>query len=119
LADAIVGTSYVPIGRRALAKHLLGLAPRLVEATLAAEFDPSVGHQVGDDMVAAHFTGVETLSKTLALIAEELPKLLGFTSARHQRHGRIAQLVGSMAAGYASALRDSPLAVPRPRTLRS
>lgn len=26
-AETIVGTSYVPIGRRALANHLLGLTP--------------------------------------------------------------------------------------------
>ena len=108
-AETIVGTSYVPIGRRALAKHLLGLTPRLVEATLAAESDPSVGHQVGVDMVAAHFTGTETLSKTLALIAEELPGLLGSPPPDINVASRIAQLVGSMAAGYAGALRERSL----------
>ena len=108
-AETIVGTSYVPIGRRALAKHLLGLTPRLVEATLAAEFDPSVGHQVGVDMVAAHFTGTETLSKTLALIAEELPGLLDAPPPDINVASRIAQLVGSVAAGYAGALRERSL----------
>ncbi|MDQ4011354.1 MAG: EAL domain-containing protein [Actinomycetota bacterium] len=107
-AETIVGTSYVPIGRRALAKHLLGLTPRLVEATLAAEFDASIGHQIGVDMVAAHFTGTETLSKTLALIAEELPGLLDCPPGLNVA-SRIAQLVGSMAAGYAGALRERSL----------
>jgi diguanylate cyclase (GGDEF)-like protein/PAS domain S-box-containing protein len=107
-AEAIVGTSYVSMGRRVLAEHLLGLTQQLVEATLAAEFDPSVGHRVGVDMVSAHFTGTETLSKTLALIAEGLPGLLAAPPGIDVA-GRVAQLLGSMAAGYAGALRERSL----------
>jgi len=108
-AEAIVGTSYVPIGRRVLARHLLGLTQRLVEAVLAVEFDPSVGRQVGIDMVAAHFTGTETLRETLALIAEGLPGLLGSAPPGVDATGRVAQLVASLAAGYAGALRERSL----------
>jgi diguanylate cyclase (GGDEF)-like protein/PAS domain S-box-containing protein len=108
-AEAIVGTSYVPIGRRVLAGHLLGLTQRLVEAVLAVEFDPSVGRQVGIDMVAAHFTGTETLRETLALITEGLPGLLGSAPPGVDATGRVAQLVASLAAGYAGALRERSL----------
>ena len=108
-AEAIVGTSYVPIGRRVLARHLLGLTQRLVEAVLAVEFDPSVGRQVGIDMVAAHFTGTETLRETLTLIAEGLPGLLGSAPPGVDATGRVAQLVASLAAGYAGALRERSL----------
>ncbi|HSZ29829.1 MAG TPA: EAL domain-containing protein [Pseudonocardiaceae bacterium] len=108
-AEAIVGTSYVPIGRRVLARHLLGLTQQLVEAALAVEFDPSVGRQVGIDMVAAHFTGPETLRETLALIAEGLPGLLGCAPPGVDAAGRVAQLVANMAAGYAGALRERSL----------
>ncbi|HSL08312.1 MAG TPA: hypothetical protein VK887_10100, partial [Pseudonocardiaceae bacterium] len=58
-AEAIVGTSYVSVGRRVLAKQLLGLTQQLVGAALAAEFDPSIGRRVGVEMVAAHLTGTE------------------------------------------------------------
>ncbi|MDQ3762861.1 MAG: EAL domain-containing protein [Actinomycetota bacterium] len=108
-AEAIVGTSYVPLGRGALAKHLLGLTQQLVEAALAAEFDPSAGRRIGVDLVAAHFTGTETLSRTLALIAEGLPGLLGSATPGVDVAGRVVQLVGSVAAGYAGALRERSL----------
>lgn len=107
-AEAIVGTSYVSMGRRVLAKHLLGLTGQLVDAALAVDFDPAIGRRVGIDMVAAHFTGTETLSKTLALIAEGLPGLLGRAPDADIAH-RIAQLVGALAAGYAGALRERSL----------
>ncbi len=108
-AEAIVGTSYVPIGRRVLATRLLGLTQQLVEAALAVEFDPSVGRQVGIGMVAAHFTGTETLRETLALIAERLPGLLSSAAPGVDAAGRVSQLVAGMAAGYAGALRERSL----------
>lgn len=106
--EAIVGTSYVSMGRRVLAKHLLGLTGQLVDAVLATDFDPSIGRRVGVDMVAAHFTGTETLSKTLELIAEGLPGLLGRTPDADITN-RLAQLIGALAAGYAGALRERSL----------
>ncbi len=108
-AEAIVGTSYVPLGRGGLARCLLGLTHQLVDGVLAAELDPSVGRQVGVELVAAHFTGTETLSKTLALIAEKLPGLLGPALPGVDVAGRVTQLTGSMAAGYAGALRERSL----------
>jgi diguanylate cyclase (GGDEF)-like protein/PAS domain S-box-containing protein len=108
-AEAIVGTSYLPIGRRVLATRLLGLTQQLVEAALAVEFDPSVGRQIGTGMVGAHFTGTETLRETLALIAEGLPGLLGSAPPGVHIAGRVAQLIASMAAGYAGALRERSL----------
>ncbi len=108
-AEAIVGTSYVSMGRRVLAKHLLGLTGQLVDAALAAEFDPAIGRRVGIDMVAAHFTGTETLRETLALIADGLPDLLGSAPGCADTGSRVAQLAASMAAGYAGALRERSL----------
>ncbi|MGH3869661.1 MAG: diguanylate cyclase domain-containing protein [Pseudonocardiaceae bacterium] len=108
-AEAIVGTSYVPIGRRVLATRLLELTQQLVEAALAVEFDPSVGRQIGIDMVAAHFTGTETLNETLALIAEGLPGLLGSAPPGVIVGNRVARLVAGMATGYAGAVRERSL----------
>ncbi|HEX4100485.1 MAG TPA: EAL domain-containing protein [Pseudonocardiaceae bacterium] len=107
--EAIVGTSYVSMGRRVLARHLLDLTYQLVEGFLAVEFDPSVGREVGVAMVAGHFTGTETLRESLALIAEWLPGVLTSAPPGVDVTGRVAQLVGSLAAGYASALRERSL----------
>ncbi|MDQ4091894.1 MAG: EAL domain-containing protein [Actinomycetota bacterium] len=108
-AEAIAGTSYVSMGRRELAAHLLRLTHQLAEAALAAEFDPSVGQRIGTDMVAAHFTGTETLGKTVAVIAEQLPDVLEQTSPGLDITSRVARLTGEMAAGYANALRERSL----------
>ncbi|MGH3718687.1 MAG: putative bifunctional diguanylate cyclase/phosphodiesterase [Pseudonocardiaceae bacterium] len=108
-AEAVFGTSYVSIGRRVLASRLLELTDRLVEAAVAVEFDPSVGRQIGVDMVGEHFTGIETLRETLALIAEGLPGLLGSAPMGVDAAGRVAQLVAGMAAGYAGELRERSL----------
>jgi diguanylate cyclase (GGDEF)-like protein/PAS domain S-box-containing protein len=108
-AEAIVGTSYVSVGRRVLAKQLLGLTQQLVEAALAAEFDPSVGRRIGVEMVAAHLTGTETLSRTLAVMAEGLLGLLSSAPPGVDVASRVTQLTGNIAAGYAGALRERSL----------
>ncbi|MGH3931277.1 MAG: putative bifunctional diguanylate cyclase/phosphodiesterase [Pseudonocardiaceae bacterium] len=109
-ANAVAGTSYVSMGRDELTRHLLGLTHRLVDAALAAEFDPSVAHRVGAELVAAHFTGTETLGETLALITERLPGLLeDMTTRCPDLAARIARLSGNIAAGYAGALRERTL----------
>lgn len=107
-ADAVAGTSYVSMGREELTRHLLGLTHRVVDATLASEFDPVAAQMVGADLVAAHFTGTQTLGESLALITERLPEMM---DAGHcpDLAGRIARLTGNMAAGYASALRERTL----------
>ncbi|MGH3795525.1 MAG: putative bifunctional diguanylate cyclase/phosphodiesterase [Pseudonocardiaceae bacterium] len=108
-ADAVAGTSYVSMGRDELAAHLLGLTHRLVDAALAPEFDPSVAHEVGADLVAAHFTGTETLGESLALITGRLANLLEGLTVCPELAARIARLAGNIAAGYASALRERTL----------
>jgi diguanylate cyclase (GGDEF)-like protein/PAS domain S-box-containing protein len=108
-AEAIAGTSYVSMGRRGLTAHLLGLTHQLAQAALAAEFDPSVGQRIGADMVAAHFTGTETLGKSVAVITEQLPDVLDEASPGLDVTSRVAQLTGNLAAGYANALRERSL----------
>jgi diguanylate cyclase (GGDEF)-like protein/PAS domain S-box-containing protein len=106
--EVIGDTTYLSMGRDELVQYLLGLTQQLVDAALAAEFDRSVGRQVGAKMVAAHFTGNETLAETLALLFEGLPRLME-VSRGVDVASRTAQLVGSMAAGYADALRERSL----------
>jgi len=109
-ADAITGTSYVSMGSDQLVEYLLRLTGLLVDATLAAEFDPSVAHRVGTELVTADFTATEALGETLAVIAEQLPGLLDGQSPRlPDLAGRIVRLCGGVAAGYASALCERTL----------
>lgn len=102
-ADAIAGTSYVSMTREELVAHLAGLVDRMAAATRSAEPDPSVGHQIGANLVASHFTSTDTLSKTLALIVDRLPGLLGPAPPG------VTRLAGDIAAGYAGALRERSL----------
>jgi PAS domain S-box-containing protein/diguanylate cyclase (GGDEF)-like protein len=111
-ADAIAGTSYVSMGRDELTAHLAGLADDLAATLLTPEFNRCAGRRIGANLVAAHFTSTDTLSKTLALIVDRLPDLLG--PAPPGAPGvpvtsRIAQLAGDIAAGYATALCERSL----------
>jgi PAS domain S-box-containing protein/diguanylate cyclase (GGDEF)-like protein len=114
-ADAIAGTSYVSMGRDELTAHLVGLAGDLAAAVLAPEFDRCAGRRIGADLVAAHFTSTDTLSKTLAIIVDRLPELVGSAPPAASDvldvpvASRIAQLTGDIAAGYASALCERSL----------
>jgi PAS domain S-box-containing protein/diguanylate cyclase (GGDEF)-like protein len=108
-AETIIGTSYVSMGIDELATHLVDLVDDMVAAVLASEFDRRAGRRIGADLVAAHFTSTETLSKTLALIVNRLPELLGAERPSVDTGGRIALLVGDIAACYAAALRERSL----------
>ncbi len=106
-ADAVTGTSYVPLGTDELVAHLLGLTHRLVESLLAPEFDPEPARAVGSDLVAAHFTGTETLSRTVVLLGERLPQMLdGWLP---DAATRVTRLTGALAGGYAGALKERTL----------
>jgi RNA polymerase sigma factor (sigma-70 family) len=104
--NVITSTSHVSMARNELVGHLLERTHQLVEATLAAEFDPSVGRQIGVDMVVAHFTGTETLDETLTLIVERLPDLLDQAPQGVDIASRVVRLTANIAVGYASALRE-------------
>jgi diguanylate cyclase (GGDEF)-like protein/PAS domain S-box-containing protein len=116
-ADAVAGTSYVSLDSDELVGHLLALTHLLVDAAVATEFDPSIPLRIGNDLVAAHFTGTETLSESLSVIAERLPALAAECGhAAHCADGRcpeltarIARISGKLAAGYANALRERTL----------
>ena len=97
-AEAIAGTSYVSMGSDELVAPLVDLVDDMVAAVLAPEFDRSAGRRTGADLVAAHFTSTGTLSKTLALIVDRLPELLGTERPGVDTGGRIAQLAGDIAA---------------------
>ncbi|GAA4773702.1 cyclic Di-GMP phosphodiesterase RmdA [Actinomycetospora chlora] len=103
-ADEVEGTSYVSMASDELQAHLRELAERVVDAVRADPPRPAAGAAIGRRLVAAHFTGPETVERTLVLLAERLPALYGpeVTPAVHA-------LTATLAAGYAAALRDRTL----------
>ena len=99
---AITGTSFVTMSRTDLRFYLEVLARDLIDALGADAFDRSVPDRVGRALVAAHFTEVGSVERTLALLGREL-----VGAARGpDGAGRLAAVLGAVAAGYAHALQD-------------
>ncbi len=100
----VEGTSYVPMGAGELRGYLHALSRLLIDALLADPPRPEVGTEIGRRLVVAHFTGPATVERTLVLLTERLPELLG-RSVLPAVHA----LVGALAGGYAATLRDRTL----------
>lgn len=105
-AASIAGTSYVSMSVREVTETLGAFTDRMVRALFAEPFDVAPAREVGRALVAAHFTGPDTLGRTVAVLPTLVP-LLGVGS--EELHGRVVALQGALAAGYAQALRDRTL----------
>jgi diguanylate cyclase (GGDEF)-like protein/PAS domain S-box-containing protein len=99
---AITGTSFVTMSRADLRFYLEVLARDLVDALTADVFDRAVPDRVGRALVAAHFTEVGSVERTLALLGREL---VGAATGPDGA-ARLAAVLGAVAAGYAHALQD-------------
>ncbi len=108
-ATAVIGSSYVPMTRAEVAEHLQALTEVLVSALLANPFSTVPGHEIGARLVEAHFTGTDTLGRTVQLLGEDLLTELGI-DVDSRMASRLAALQGALAAGYARALRERTLA---------
>ncbi|WP_177154560.1 MULTISPECIES: putative bifunctional diguanylate cyclase/phosphodiesterase [Actinosynnema] len=108
-ATAVIGSSYVPMTRSEVVEHLRALTEVLVAALLATPFRPAPGHEIGARLVEAHFTGTDTLGRTVQLMGDDLCAELGIPADDATRT-RLAALQGALAAGYARALRERTLA---------
>ena len=101
---AIARTSHTAMSRRALHAHLLVLAGTLLDAVTAEKFDPTGPAEVGSALVAAHFTEVAALQRTVTVLGEQLENCPGAGG------GRLTAVLAALTAGYAQALRDRTLA---------
>ena len=99
---AITGTSFVTMSRSDLRFYLEVLARDLIDALTADVFDRSVPDRVGRALVAAHFTEVGSVERTLALLGRELAG----AATGPDGAARLAAVLGAVAAGYAHALQD-------------
>jgi len=80
------------------------LAGMLLDTVAAEKFDPAIPTEVGAALVAAHFTEVAALQRTVNVLGEQLGNCPGAGG------GRLMQVVGALSAGYAQALQDRTLA---------
>jgi diguanylate cyclase (GGDEF)-like protein len=106
-AKAVTGTSYLPMNQAELEEFLAGLTRRLAAALRTEPLSLRCGHQIGADLVAAHVTSAEGLGRTIETIDLRLVRDLGLCGADLQ--DRVARLLGTVATGYARALRDRTL----------
>jgi diguanylate cyclase (GGDEF)-like protein len=116
-ADAVAGTSYVPMEYARLEAFLAQLTERLAESLRREPFDQRSGQEIGAELVAAHVTSAEGFGRTIEVIQARLLTDLGLTDlgpadpgpARGRPHDRLARLIGAVSTGYSRALRDRTL----------
>lgn len=110
-AEAVAGTSFVGYDGNDLVAFLGDLVDRLARLlTMVEEPDRAAARQIGVDMIAAHFTDTTTLARTLEILTAELPRWPAPAGLPPEVvSGRIAAVVGAVAAGYAAALRNRVL----------
>ncbi|HEX3647782.1 MAG TPA: EAL domain-containing protein [Pseudonocardiaceae bacterium] len=106
-AADLVGTSYVPLRRDEMVDLLTDLTGDLVAALLSEPFASGPARLAGARLVDAHFTGAESVERSVQVIGERLPAALGLADS--VRAGRIAAVLGAFAAGYALGLRERVL----------
>ena len=100
-------TCYGPMTRSELRDYLHVLTGRLDAALRAGSFDVTAARRVGAALVAANFVDTEAVGRTVELIDERLLDDLGLTGAAVRL--RLRRLVGAVATGYTTALRDRTL----------
>ncbi len=84
--------------------HLLGLTRTLAETLCTEPYDPGPGTGIGAALVREHFTGGQTLGRTLVVIAEHLARLVAPDLSEQTGPSRVAALQGEIAAGFTRAL---------------
>jgi diguanylate cyclase (GGDEF)-like protein len=109
-ADAVIGTSFVPLNASEIGRFLTRLTGRLTEALLAEPFEPALGRAVGQALIDAHFVSPATLEATLGVLDAGCIDELGLDPDHHDDlFARLTWVRGALAAGYTDALRRRTL----------
>ena len=101
---ALSTTAYVPKSPVAIERMLRELVDLLFDSLTAEKFSPALGRMVGQRLVRSHFTDEHSVSRTVEVLGQGLPassELQGIDGLT----GKVASLLGAIAAGYAAALR--------------
>ncbi|PRW63442.1 putative bifunctional diguanylate cyclase/phosphodiesterase [Actinopolyspora mortivallis] len=105
---ALVGTSYVPMTGAEVEEQLEGYTDRLAEALLSSPQDTEGARAVGADLVAIHFTGAESLAKTIESVGEHMLPLFGLTETPELRT-RVSAVQAAICGGFMQAARKRTL----------
>jgi diguanylate cyclase (GGDEF)-like protein len=106
-AKAITGTSFLPMNQQEVEEFLQGLTRRLAAALQAEPFSARPGYEIGLALVDAHVTSAEGLGRTVEVVDLRLLRDLGISG--EDTRDRLARLLGTVATGFARALRDRTL----------
>src|SRR6266511_1194245 len=107
-ATALTGMSSHPVVPADVELWLAGLTERLSAALQAQPFTAEPAYKIGAELVEAHLTDPEVLTRTVVLLAQHLPYLAG--SYDTELWLRLVRLLGALSAGFARALRRRALA---------
>lgn len=106
-ARVVASSSFVPEGKAHARAVLEGALRSLAGALLADEFDPTVGREVGQTLVASHISSPRSLGDSVELIGSRLLDELDIRSSETQQ--RLAAIAGQFVTGFTEALRDGAL----------
>ncbi|WP_367131117.1 putative bifunctional diguanylate cyclase/phosphodiesterase [Saccharothrix sp. HUAS TT1] len=101
---AVYPTAYVPMSPAEIEEFLLGLVDVIADAVQADPFTVDPVGVVGDRLVQAHFTGPETLRRTVDVLGHALlftPELQDVPRLAE----KVVAILGSLGAGFATAMR--------------
>jgi diguanylate cyclase (GGDEF)-like protein/PAS domain S-box-containing protein len=102
----ISGTVMANISRAELEQLLAAFTTRLLHAVAADPHDPEPGRGIGRDMIDNDLISTETLERSIGFIGESL---IPHFHLPPSWAGRLARVLGSLAAGYGDGLRDRTL----------
>lgn len=105
-AEAVIGTSYVPLSAAELTALTHDLVDQLDAVLRSDPFTAEAAQAVGAAMVEAHFTNPRSLARTLEVL-QGGPDLLNDQGPDFTQRWR--QVVASLAEGYTQALTDRVL----------
>ncbi|OKI38030.1 diguanylate cyclase [Saccharothrix sp. CB00851] len=101
---AVYPTAYVPMSPVEIELFLLGLVDVIADAVQAEPFAVEPVDVVGHRLVRAHFTGPETLQRTVGVLGHALlfsPELRDVP----QLAEKVVAILGSVSTGFATAMR--------------
>jgi diguanylate cyclase (GGDEF)-like protein/PAS domain S-box-containing protein len=107
---AVFPVTSTSLTRPEFEDRLLPLARRLSWALLRRGFDAEEAKAVGADLIDAHCTDPEALSRTLDCVDAYLVLYCGEDGPQEELRMRSSRLQHAMAAGFAQALRERTLA---------
>ena len=101
-------TTYLPMSGDEVEQLLARLIDRLVRAIAATPVDEEAAIEVSAELVAHAFTGARSVGRSLEILGDGLPQLAELQHV-DRRDAAILRVLGSLAGGYAEALRQRTL----------